>query len=534
MRTLWMIALLTSAVLAGPEDQAKRLLAKGDHEKALKAVQTVTKKDAQNIAAWIVYADVYAAMGELEEAWGVLQDDALTANPKSATLLIKLGDVFVELAKKKLKQGGAGLETQNFFLDAQRVYGEAVAFDAKATDAVYGDAYVNFWLGKPAEAKKSIAKALGMDPNHAKSHALQALLLYRAKKYPAAATSYETARKLDDSNADVCYYYGHALYGSGKTDEAREAYRYLLKRHPGDTRAISVGLKTVCRKDDAKFEAGLIEWSKSIKNSAPLWEYIGRATFSRKEYKPAIAAFKKATALAPKNDGYLFWLGFIEESRGDAQAAADYYTKTLKTNNTHVDAAYRYQNLIPQLSGGEFGNTEKLYEGLIKLAPTNGDIHNNFALALRNWAERAGARGTSPSKAAARRIKRSGEVYELAAALATDVPQVLSDTGLLFEFYPCNRDDDKAERYFRKSLEFSGFLYRDAFDGLSRLCRRTNNWEILKDYAEGVIEAIDGGGRARAPRAAGAVQDLTAPETSALRDRAKGALAEAERNLKSD
>ncbi len=217
---------------------------------------------------------------------------------------------------------------------------------------------------------------------------------------------------------------------------------------------------------------------------------------------------------------------------GDGAGAAEMYLNTLRANPKHAMAAGNYERLIPRLAGNDFDEVGKLYENLLKLAPENGDVHNNYALRLRNWAEAKGARGKSPSESAKKVIKRSAEVYEMAAALAPDVPQVLSDTGLLFEFYPCNRDDEKAERYFRKSLERSGFLYRDAFDGLNRLCHRTKNWEILKDYAEGVIEAIDDGGRARAPRSAGAVQDLTAPETSALRDRAKGALAEAERNLK--
>jgi hypothetical protein len=131
----------------------------------------------------------------------------------------------------------------------------------------------------------------------------------------------------------------------------------------------------------------------------------------------------------------------------------------------------------------------------------------------------------------AKRLKRSGEVYEEAAALLQNEPQVQSDTGLLFEFYPANFDADKAKRYFCRALEISDYTYRDAFDGLNRLCRKTGDWETLRDYSEGVIGSLERGKQAIAPVGGGSPRELP-NETPGLKARAQAAFRDANARLK--
>jgi hypothetical protein len=101
----------------------------------------------------------------------------------------------------------------------------------------------------------------------------------------------------------------------------------------------------------------------------------------------------------------------------------------------------------------------------------------------------------------------------------------------MFEFYPCNFDAAKAKRYFTRSLNISGYVYRDAFDGLFRLCVRTGDWKTLRDYAANVIDALDEGGRqAIAPEGSGPPKELP-NETPGLLTRARSAFKQAEEKL---
>ena len=530
MRLAAFVMIIGPLALAGAEDQAAALLNKGKYKEAAKAAKAVAARNPKNIEAWLILADALLAQGEPEEAWSAVEDEALKKNPGDTRLLVKLGDIYVKNAEKLRQNQGAGLDIQNFYLDAMRVYDEALEKDPKSVDAVYGIAYVDYSSGKAKEARDGLARALGIKKDHARSHALQARMFYNEKKYSEAATSYATARSLDDSDPNVCYYYAHSLIGSGKKDEARAAYKYMLKRHPNDGRSISVGLKAVCD-DPEKFTAGLVEWSKEITNSAKVWEYLGNDARQRSEWKACYENYAKASRLQPDDSVYYYWMGFARESSGEGSDALALYKEALKRQPGLDDAANRVERLL--ISGGDFDSAVRGYEKLIKLVPENANVHNNFGYMLRNWAEARGASKTAnPPGAVRRSIKRAGEVYEIAAELAPDSAQIQSDTGLLFEFYPVTRDDKKAERYFCKSLERSGFLYRDAFDGLNRLCRRTGNWEILKDYAEGVMEAIDDGDRAVAPRGGAEPVDLTVQESRALRARAAQAYKHAEAKLK--
>ena len=109
-------------------------------------------------------------------------------------------------------------------------------------------------------------------------------------------------------------------------------------------------------------------------------------------------------------------------------------------------------------------------------------------------------------------------------------PQIQSDTGLLFQYYPCNFDAAKAKLYFTRALELSDFAYRDAFDGLDRLCRQTNDWETLEKYAESVVGSMERN-QAIAP-VGGNAPEAIPNETPGLKARAEAALKLAQEKLR--
>ena len=508
----------------------------------------LVKKDPSNVAAWLSLADALVAETEPEEAWTQLEA-GIEANPKDDRLRLKLGDIFVKLAEKEQAGNRNATTIDNFYLDAIRLYEEAHTL-RKSADAIYGKAFASYWMGRPegkVAAKKLLGEALMLDAKHARSHALQADIMYndgRVEKdggkrkviFANAEQKYEIAAKLFDGQPLMFVRWGHACYGQGKLDAARNAYFEGLRRHQDSDASIRSGFYLLAKQGDAagyyvRLTSMLEEGIKiAPKSDLALW-HLGVVHTKTKRYEDALDVLQKAHKLKPNSQAYAYWIGYTHESARDLDKALAWYEKTLKIDSTFGNAIYGYQRIIGAKFGRDTDQTEKHFEKLLKLAPENADIRNNLGLILRDWAQANGAAGPSPGSEAKRRIKRSGEVYEEAAALLPNSPQVLSDTGLLFEFYPCNFDAEKAKRYFTASLEKSEFVYRDAFDGLTRLCRRMKDWETLEEYAEGVLGAMERGKNPIAPVGGGAPREL--PNARAgMMARAKAAYELALRGLK--
>ena len=267
-------------------------------------------------------------------------------------------------------------------------------------------------------------------------------------------------------------------------------------------------------------------------NSSRAWYYLGYCEFVNNRFGPALDAFRKSNRIKPKDAVVLYLMGFSKEKLGDGAAALDFYRKSLKAAPNYTEPAARFEGIIIGMRD-DMDEVEKLYEELITLAPNNGWIHNNYGLLLRNWSEQRGAaKQENPPAEVRRRIKRSGEVYEVAASLLPNEPQIQSDCGLLFEFYPANRDLEKAKNYFSRSLDIGDYTYRDAWSGLHRACHATNDWEMLKDYAEGVIGSLeDRGKHAVAPVGASTPRELKS-ETPRMLAQAKKALEDANARIK--
>ncbi len=530
MRIASFLLLLAAAALAGGADQARSLFRKGDFKGAKEAAQRLVEKDETNGDAWLVLADALLKLDEPADAWTALER-GITAVPGSAPLRMRLGDTFLKMAELETRTSQDGTTIRNYYSDAARMYDEALGIDPKAADAIYGKAYVAYNLQDGEKARKLLAECLGIDKDHAKAHAMQAFMLYNDKKYAEAATKYEIALKVDDSDPVDMVRYGHCFYAQGEPEKAKAAYIAALKRHPTDSTAILSGLYHLSGKDWRKAEGMLKEATERAKDSAPAWYYFGYAKFVNGSFDEARDAYRKASAIDPQNAAYIYSAGFAQEKLGDAQEALDAYRNALKVAPSYVEAAQRYEGLIRMQAN--FDAVEKLYEELLALAPENADVRNNFALTLRDWAEaRGAAKDANPPADVKRRIKRSGEVYEMAAELLPEEAQLQSDTGLLFDWYPCNRNDQKAIRYARRSMEAGNYTCRDGFNVLDRACRRAGEWETLSDYAERVLVSLEEQGlHAMAPTAAGAVEQVK-HDTPRMIAVAKKAIADAKPHLK--
>jgi len=496
MRTVLVTLLLVAVATAGAE-KARKLLDQGKVDAAVKAARGLVEKNAKDVDGWLVLADALVAQAEPEEAWTELEK-AIEIVPADGRLDMKLADVYVKLAVKEQQGSKDGTTIRNFYLDAETMYGDALKKNPKLVAALYGTAFVHFSLmnveeGRKQKARKALSDCLALDKAYAKAHALQALIFYGEQKYDVARDKYEVALKLDQSDPVNFLRLGHCYALLKQTDKAKEWYIAALKEHPGYIAAIGSGLNYLAGKTWEKRLPYLKDAVTAAPKSYAAWFYYGYALTQQNRWEDALAAFQKANQLTPDNAQYLYYTGLSYEKINDAGKALDFYRKALK----------------------------------IAPAPEAGYVMNNYALVLRDWAQAAGATRPTPPAQALRRIRRSSEVYELAAKILPDDPQIQSDTGLLFEFYPAIRDDKKAEAYFLRSLELSDFTYRDAWSGMRRLCMRTKNYVLLKDCAEGVLGALEDSSKVPIAPAGGSAPGPSPNDKPMMIGQAKAAIAAA-------
>jgi tetratricopeptide (TPR) repeat protein len=520
MRIATLLLLLGVPALAGDNDLEKATRI----EKAKKAAAA----NPNDIDGWLKLADVLWAEDEFADAWEALEG-AIAKNPKDARLSLKLGDTFVKLAEQEKTGGNDGTTIVNYYLDAERNYSEAFKKDPKCAAALCAMASVNFETGREGakeRAQELVAQCLGIDANYAKAHALQGYMLYldarglkgqdAAQKYLAAEEKYALALKLGDDDVLDMVRYGHTLLAQkDKLEQAKQAYLEALKKHPESNVPIGSGLYHVANRGEAKpswvnpkLKEMLEEAVKLAPKSAYAWYYLGFCRDNAGATKEALDCYEKALGVEPKNATYLFQVGYMHEKLGDGKKALDFYRKALDAQPDQPQATEKFYGLA-FAKASDMDEAEKLFDELIKLSPGTSYVLNDYALLLRDWCEQTGKhQQDSPPAEVKRRLKRSGEVYEMAAKAAPDNPQILSDTGLLFWYYPSNFDSDKAKGYLKRSLDLSDYSYLDAWNGLDKLCRKISDWETLADYAERVVGAMERGvvptspvgGRAPEPR----------------------------------
>ncbi|HEY7862930.1 MAG TPA: tetratricopeptide repeat protein, partial [Thermoanaerobaculia bacterium] len=471
MRISLFLAILCALAVAGGADEARSLLANGEAAKAAEAARALAEKDPANVDAWLVLADALFRQDDPEGAQDAVET-GLKRNADDVRLQLKLSEVFIKLAEKEQRGSRDGMTIRNYYLDAERVCDEVLQKNPKSAAAVCGKAYANFYLDQKEQARKYVSDCLAIDKDYGRAHALQAYMFYQDKKYAEAQRVYEVALKLDTSDVFDFVRYGHCFVGQGKMAEAKAAYIEGLRHHPRDATPILSGLLNLVKKDYRQSVPSLQEAVTKVPESPHAWFYLGYGHFQNNAFGDALKAFEKALALDPGRPQYVYYCGWALEQQGDAAKALDRYREVLKAAPGDADAAARFEGVIRM--NRDIATLEKLYEELIVLAPTYGWGQNNYALTLRDWAEQRGAAtNDKPPADVLRRLKRSGEVYEMAAENLPEEPQVQSDTALLYEYYPANRDDAKALQYFAAALDKSECTYRDAFDGLERLCRRT-------------------------------------------------------------
>ena len=136
--------------------------------------------------------------------------------------------------------------------------------------------------------------------------------------------------------------------------------------------------------DKGLWAPAIVEFSQALAaepgNPQILME-LGIAQAERKEWRAALAALRKAVAVAPRSVRAHYSLGLtLDRSDPGKGAGIAEYRKALELEPRHVDALV---NLAIDVGERNPAEAKALFARAIQLAPKNASAHLNFALLLR-------------------------------------------------------------------------------------------------------------------------------------------------------
>lgn len=255
-------------------------------------------------------------------------------------------------------------------------------------------------LGQDEKARQDVQAALAVQPGNPLATFLQADILYRAQNYQAADA---LLTKFGDRLGQIPR--GYLLQAAikqklGQNEEAEDAARRAVTRTPDDVEALKLLARLeLARREPDKVIETLGPVSKTARADAEIQDLLAAAFAAIGDGKDSVDSVKKALALQPDNVGLLAQLGRLQTGTGDvegaiatfrhaldiapkqAQLAELLYFATLSTGDLDrtADAVkFAREKLGPEVP--EAGNLE----GLLKLARLDPEgARASFAAVLK-------------------------------------------------------------------------------------------------------------------------------------------------------
>ena len=525
--TLCALLLAAAPAFAGPADEAKSAEKAGRMADAAKAWARALKKSPGNRDAALGLARTAVRAG-LADHYQAAEDSLRTLlekQPKDAELLVGLGGIC--LATSAAKQDT--LAKKSYDVEAKQCFEKALAADPGSDGAAGGLAQTYYQMGDFTNAIQTVDDFLAKRPN-APARALfwkgQTLYLQARDAFTAggnqltdeaqglfrkAQGAYQGSAQADGGDAQVWIQLAYASAYVGDVPTAGDAYRKAAELDPTG-RAPILGLQSLYTHTPDKYVAvlkGILE--KHPQHVWALWHY-GDERYKAGDFKKARELYAKYAEHSDNPGAGWYAAGLAAAQQGDADAAERLYYKALDANPDHAQAAGSIQQRI-MASGAEQrarqsvkGAKEVIAEfaPLLKAAPKMAWLRNNLGFILRE-AYVGGARGGGEAKWRPI-LKAATEVYTEAADLLGEwtaakeasytwaqryaEAQIISDTGLMYQFYEATRDLDKAETYYNIALEYTNDGYRDAYNNLAMILQEQERWQDLYDLSAACAEGI--------------------------------------------
>ncbi|MCB9824722.1 MAG: tetratricopeptide repeat protein [Planctomycetes bacterium] len=431
-----------------------------------------------------------------------------------------------ELALLSTEAPGAGSTAKMAYADAEEHFGRALEANADLEGAAVGVARVHFLMGRTQEALDALGAYLGRNTKtQAKALFWQGEIRYRQAlaahreaggAYPVqgqarqlfeqARGSFMASTKADPSRVVAWVELGYTCQYLQDVDGAAEAYEAAARLAPQNDAALK-GLAVVLTYDRPRYVATLEKILQAKPKHAMAAWYLAQVRLQDGDTKKALAALQIAAENLRNPAAAWVQMGDVELKAGNRAGAEKAWKKALEVDPANELAAFHLETPLReggmQKAASSVAGAKELiadYEKLLKLAPRNTLLLNNLAFILREaHAQHKGDSSWKPILEASRDMYvRAADIvgeytaqYEgMAMTERLSRAQVISDTGLMFQFYPEIQDLERAERYYLSALDWSDNGYFDAYNNLVQIWNKAERWDDLYDLADVAAESL--------------------------------------------
>lgn len=519
--------------LSAAPDAAEKALEAGEFEKAAKLYGQALEKNPTDLDAATGLAKAAAKAG-LDDQLLIARDalfEHLDKNDKNLDVRLALGEIAI--ARGKLTSDPQ--EMKWIYPDAEGHFQAALKLAPNNPRAIVGLAHAFYYQAKYADALKTLETWLAKEPKEGAAeglflqgeiHYMDARDLHAqagngyplpqnvATAYRKAQGSYMGSVKADPSNAEAQMRLAYVSSPLGDLPAAEAAYLAVAELDPDNGRAIRGLYALYGRNNRTKYDALLKAIIEKDGSHPAATLAVGADLIRKKDYDAAEKLLAAGAKKAKFPATHHYYRGEAAFGAGNKDKARSHFMKALEIDPGNALAAAgaqkvildgrSLQDLATRMSPADAAALVKEFDRVLKVTPKNVDLRNNLAFILRECyvAHNHAAKYKSVLMASIKAYEDACEIIgewdntyldTMSFQQRYGYAQVISDTGLMFQFYEATRDYDKAAMYYERALRFSDYGYFDAWNNYRVVLAEQKKWDELYDLAsacgDGLIQS---------------------------------------------
>lgn len=456
------LVLAAGSALAGDLEDARALQKKGDFAAAETRFAKLAEANPADAAAALGRAECLIALGKYELAARTV-GAAFDANPKDASLRLVRARAWYLSGREVESQGGDGSTILGNMSEAVRWSKKAIEIDPanSAAKVLAAQALLYRNQGDTKETMDLLNEVVAKDPGCFEAHFELGQIAFNAGRrdktqFVAAEKHFRDAFTADPTSGQALLRATWSKQWQGKTaaSDLIDDYTAAGKLHTGDTAALTAIFKLRKSKGAEDKALAALQSLQSVNEWAKTYACTAEA-------ERLVAAGKGDQAIDKAVEGVKAW------RVGDI------------ANELNVILADIAWNPGSRIDGKD---RDRLGEAIWKAWPGRVENPSNAGVWWRDIGKDA---------------KRAVTWYLRAAEAAPESPQVLNDTGVVYDYNL--GEHDKAEPWYRKAIEkaqeqglepsndakdVDGMGYRDALNNLGKMLFAQKRWKDLKALAE--------------------------------------------------
>lgn len=230
-------------------------------------------------------------------------------------------------------------ESHSQYSQAIRDYQVILAKSPRSSSALSGLGKSEAAIGKCGDAEKTFRKLAAPDPAEA---FLLGVCHFRIREFPEAIAQLQKAVRLTPRDEQARIFLARAYAGEGRNEDAIRTLKAWMRDHGEDPSALYWIGNFYEDMANATFE----RLASTNPESYLVYEMKGSQDLARQQYPEALAAYKKALALAPPGTpGLHFHLGDVYWRMLRYEEAKKELEQELKRNPYHAQANYELGNI---------------------------------------------------------------------------------------------------------------------------------------------------------------------------------------------